>query len=172
MIFNRFREMTIQYVGKVLCWATAIACASLHLATFVTTVPGLLIIVPFFLMVGAMLCARISLGWRLSELWRRAQIPKGYSATAGWILLIYSVLLFTHFYRSSGGATSVGIVAGQYVYLSKETVIRPISETEYKMFPTHIARIMSTWLGMLATFCLSSLTNETKDEKARQAEVS
>jgi hypothetical protein len=77
-------------------------------------------------------------------------------------MLLYAILLFVHFYRSSGGATSVGIVEGQYVYMSKDTVIRSISEAEYKMFPTQIARIMSAWMGMAATFCLSSIINEGK----------
>jgi hypothetical protein len=165
--------MTIQQVGKSLCWATVIACALLHLATFLTTVPGLLILVPFFLMMGAILCARVSVGWKLSDYRRRIQssMPQGNSAGVGWVLLIYAILLFIHFYRISGGATSVGIVAGQYVYLSKETVIRSISEAEYKMFPTHIARIMSAWLGMMATFCLSSLGNQMKHENACDGEV-
>ena len=75
----------------------------------------------------------------------------------GWVLLVYAVILFAQFYRSSGGATSVGIVEGQYVYMSKSTVIRPITEREYRMFPSHVARIMSAWIGMMAMFCMSSL---------------
>jgi hypothetical protein len=71
-----------------------------------------------------------------------------------------------HFYRSSGGASNVGIVAGQYVYMYKDTVIRQISEAEYEMFPTQVARIMSAWLAMVATFCLSSLINNRSDETA------
>jgi hypothetical protein len=82
-------------------------------------------------------------------------------------LLVYAILLFVHFYRSSGGATSVGIVEGRYVYTSRSAVIRPISEEEYKMFPTQLARMMSAWVGMMATFCLSSLNNQVKDRRAR-----
>ena len=82
-------------------------------------------------------------------------------------LLVYAIFVFVHFYKSSGGASSVGIVEGQYVYMSKSTVIRPISEQEYKMFPTQVARIMSAWLAMMAAFCLSSLTNELKDQSAQ-----
>jgi hypothetical protein len=89
--------------------------------------------------------------------------PAGKTAVAGCILLVYAILLFIHFYRSSGGASSVGIVEGQYVYMSKSAVIRPISEEEYKMFPTQVGRIMSAWMGMMATFCLSSFTNRVKD---------
>jgi hypothetical protein len=47
--------MTTRDVGKALCFATAIACALLHAATFMTIVPGLLILVPFLLMMGAVL---------------------------------------------------------------------------------------------------------------------
>jgi hypothetical protein len=88
--------------------------------------------------------------------------PTGKTAVVGWVLLVYAVLLFVHFYRSSGGASSVGIVEGQFVYMYKSAVIRPISEEEYNMFPTQVARIMSAWIGMMATFCLSSLINQAK----------
>lgn len=80
---------------------------------------------------------------------------------AGWGLLVYAILLFVHFYRSTGGASSVGIVEGHYVYMSKETVIRPISEGEYRMFPTQVVRIMSAWLAMMAMFSISWLINQT-----------
>jgi hypothetical protein len=93
-------------------------------------------------------------------------MPTGKTAVAGWVLLAYAVLLFVHFYRSSGGATSVGIVEDQYVYMYKSAVIRPISEEEYKMFPTQVARIMSAWLGMMAMFGLSSLIAQAKDQRA------
>ena len=105
----------------------------------------------------AALCLRVAQGWNLSVyLRKKPSTPTGKTAVAGCILLAYAILLFIHFYRSSGGASSVGIVDGQYVYLSKTVVIRPISEEEYIMFPTQVARIMSAWMGMMATFCLSS----------------
>jgi hypothetical protein len=156
--------MTARDLGKALCLATAIACALLHSATFLTVVPGLLILVPFFLLMGAILCARAAQG-RSFSVYRRTRLSAltGKTALAGYVLLVYAILLFVHFYRSSGGASSVGIVEGQYVYLSKSTVIRPISEEEYKMFPTQVARIMTAWIGMMATFCLSSLINQVED---------
>ena len=164
--------MTAQDAGKAFCLATLIACALLHAATFLVIVPGLLIPVPFFLLAGAILCARITQGWSLSAYLRRRRTsrlsaPKGKAAKAGMFLLVYAIFVFVHFYKSSGGASSVGIVEGQYVYMSKSTVIRPISEQEYKMFPTQVARIMSAWLAMMAAFCLSSLTNELKDQSAQ-----
>jgi hypothetical protein len=44
--------MTGRVIGKVLCVAAGTACALLHAATFLTVVPGLLILVPFFLLMG------------------------------------------------------------------------------------------------------------------------
>ena len=91
----------------------------------------------------------------LSLLRMKPSKPTDKTAVAGCVLvLVYAILLFIHFYRSSGGASSVGLVDGQYVYMSKSAVIRPISEEEYKMFPTQVARIMSAWMGMMATFGL------------------
>ncbi len=145
-------------IGKALCLAAAISCALLHAATFLTVVPRLSILVPFFLTAGAVLCSRMVQGWKLSD-YRRAPFPtpKGKTAAVGWVLLVYALFLFVHFYKSSGGASSVGVVQGQFVYMYKSAVIRPISAEEYNMFPTQVARIMSAWIGMMATFCLSSL---------------
>jgi hypothetical protein len=156
--------MTAGDIGKALCFATIIACALLHAATFLTVVPGLLILVPFFLLMSAILFSRVALGWNLSA-YRRVQssTPKGKTAAIGWVLLVYAVLLFVHFYRSSGGASSVGIIEGHYVYKYKSSVIRQISEKEYRAFPTQFDRIMTAWIGMMATFCLSSLINQVKD---------
>ena len=160
--------MTARYLGKALCLTSGFGCALLHAATFLTVVPSLLILVPFFLLAGAALCIRLAQGWKLSDYLRtRHPVPTGKTATVGWVLLVYAILLFAHFYRSSGGASGVGIVEGQYVYMSKSAVIRPISESEYKMFPTQVARIMSAWMAMAATFCLSSLINQVKDPHTR-----
>jgi hypothetical protein len=146
--------------------ATGIVCALLHAATFLTVVPGLLILIPFFLLMGAALCLRAAQGWNLSVYVRmKPSAPAGKTAVAGYVLLVYAILLFIHFYRSSGGASSVGIVEGQYVYMAKSAVIRSISEEEYKMFPTQVARIMSAWMGMMAMFCLSSFINRVKDRQ-------
>jgi hypothetical protein len=156
--------MTARKIGTALCFATGIACALLHVATFLTVVPGLLILIPFFLLMGAVLCARAVQGWNISVYRRGVQssVPKGKTAVVGYVLLVYAVLLFGHFYRSSGGASSVGIVESQYVYMNKSAVIRPISEAEYRMFPTQVDRIMTAWIGMMATFCLSFLIKDVK----------
>ena len=73
----------------------------------------------------------------------------------GAILLVYSVVLFVYIYKITGGAAGVGIVKGQYVYEYKSHVIRAISEREYFMFPALVVRLMSAWIGMIATFELS-----------------
>jgi hypothetical protein len=152
-------------IGRVLCLAAGTACALLHVATFLTVVPGLLILVPFFLLMGAIVCARVTQGWNSSYYNRvRFAIPRGKTAVVGYVLLVYGVLLFVHFYRSSGGASSVGVVEGQYVYMYKSAVIRPISEEEYKMFPTQWDRVMSAWMGMTSMFCLASLINPVKSD--------
>ncbi len=77
-------------------------------------------------------------------------------ALLGWVLLIYGVLTFIYFYKMTGGATSVNIVNGQYVSMSKDHVIRPISEEEYRMIPNLWTRVMSAWIGMMAVFCTRS----------------
>jgi hypothetical protein len=160
--------MTFGSTARALCFASLIACALLHAASFLLIVPGLLILVPFFLMVGAILCARAAIGWNLSAYERlQSSLPRGKTAVFGRCLLVYAVLLFVHFYRSSGGASGVGIIEGQYVYKYKSAVIRPISEEEYKAFPAQVARIMSAWIGMMATFCLSSLINQGDDRRPK-----
>jgi len=160
--------MTFGDTARAFCFATLIACALLHAATFLTVVPGLLILIPSFLLIGAILCARVAPGWNLSAQERlRSSMPIGKTAVLGWCLLVYAVLLFVHFYRSSGGASGVGISEGQYVYKYKSAAIRPISEQEYKAYPAQVARIMSAWIGMMATFCLSSLINNAEDRRPK-----
>ena len=79
-------------------------------------------------------------------------------ALLGWVLLVYAVLTFVYFYRTTGGASSVGIVDGQYVSKYKDHVIRVITYDEYRMFPNLWTRVMSAWIGMMAVFCSKSFT--------------
>ena len=76
----------------------------------------------------------------------------------GWILLIYAIGCFVYDYKTTGGATSVAIVDGQYVSMQKEHVIRAITENEYRMFPNLWTRVMSAWIAMMAVFCAGSFT--------------
>jgi hypothetical protein len=150
--------MTTLRMGKILCLAAGTACALLHVASFIRAVPPFLVLVPFFLVCGAILCLRAEIGW-----WRflptLSSMPAGKTAVLGAVLLVYSSFLFFHFYRVSGGATSVGTVDGQYVYLSKNTVIRTISEKEYEAFPMGVDRLWTAWMGTMSILCLSSLIN-------------
>jgi len=158
--------MTRRNVGVALYFATLSACLVLHIAAFLIAVPFLLILVPFGLLAGTILCASPRGGWR------NPGTPKGRTAVIGWVLLVYAVMLFVQFYRSSGGASSVEIVDGQYVFMSKNPIIRPITEREYRMFPSHVARIMSAWMGMMAMFCMSSLLrNQSKGRQLTADEV-
>jgi ABC-type proline/glycine betaine transport system permease subunit len=150
----------LRELGILFAFATLSACAVLHILTFLIAVPRLSILVPFLPLLGAALCARQALPWRKARSDRASFVgPKGKMATVGWVLLAYSIVLFAHFYRISGGATGVGIVDGQYVYLNKSNAIQTITEAEYKMFPSQCFRVMTGWMGMVASFCLSSLLN-------------
>ena len=143
-------------LGIALCFATVSVSLALHIASFLGVVPFLLILAPIPFLAGAIICATPS----PRRGWRNPPPPKGKTAVLGWSLLVYSITLFVHFYMSSGGASSVGIVDGQYVYMYKSTAIRPITEHEYKMFPTQVAKILSAWFAMMAMFCMSSLFND------------
>jgi len=50
--------MKLNRLGFTLSASAAAACAVRHVATFVTAVPGLLLVPPFFLFAGAVFCAR------------------------------------------------------------------------------------------------------------------
>jgi hypothetical protein len=139
-------------LGFALCVGAAVVCVVLHVATFVTVVSLMWIIPPFFLVAGAILCARV--------VDPRSRLAPRFDKTAlvGWVLLIYGVCTFIYFYRTTGGASSVGVVDGQYVSKYKDHVIRSITEAEFRRFPNLWARVMSAWIGMMAVFCLKSFT--------------
>jgi hypothetical protein len=86
----------------------------------------------------------------------RVDLRADKGAFLGWVLLIYAVLTFVYYYKTTGGASSVGIVDGQYVSKYKDHVIRAITGREYRMFPNLWARVMSAWLAMGAVFCARS----------------
>jgi hypothetical protein len=105
---------------------------------------------PFLLVAGAVLCSK--------ALETKLQFPLRFDTVAvlGSVLLIYSICTFVYEYRTTGGATSVGLVDGHYVSKSKDHVIRVITADEYKMFPNLWARVMSAWIAMMAVFCAKS----------------
>ena|SRR5215469_7821270 len=156
--------MTTRDAGKALCLATAISCVLLHAATFLTVVPGLLILVPFFLLMGAALCTRVTQGWFPSYRRVRTSAPRGKNCHSWFVLAglcdspVFALL------QEFGRSIERGNRCSHYVYMYKETVIRPISEEEYKMFPVQVTRMMSAWLAMIAMFCLSSLIDSRSGE--------
>jgi hypothetical protein len=76
----------------------------------------------------------------------------------GFGLLVYAIFLFVYFYKTTGGASSVDVVDGQYVSKNKDHVIRTLTEQEYRAFPNLWTRVMSAWLAMMAVFCSKSFT--------------
>ena len=134
-------------LGSALCFVAVTFCAVLNLATFITTVPLIWIVPPFLLLATAVVCARAA------RTQMRSAISKDMLALLGWGLLIYALCTFLYFYKTTGGATSVGIVDGQYVARYKDQVLRTITQKEYEMFPNLWSRVMSAWIGMMAVFC-------------------
>jgi hypothetical protein len=149
--------MTAKKFGFTLCLATVAICMILHLATFVMILSPIWILPGVFLIFGAAICATaIQPNGRL-------QTPTGKVAIVGSALMIYAVLTFIYSYRTTGGATSVAIVDGQYVSMYKSHVIRTISEYEYRMFPNLWTRVMTAWIAMMAVFCTASFKLPVND---------
>jgi hypothetical protein len=101
---------------------------------------------PFLVLAGVVLCARaVNPMPQVNEknkIWVRI----------GTVLFAYSILLFIYFYRTSGGASSVGGDYGRRVAKYKSQIIRQITEDEYQMFPNLWTRAMSAWIGTLSVF--------------------
>jgi hypothetical protein len=141
----------VDRLGVALCIASAALCAVLHIATFMTTVSFLWLVPPFFLMFGAVLCAKAVEGDV------RFRTPSGKLGWFGLVLLVYAALTFVYFYRTTGGASSVSIVNGGYVSMYKSRIIRTITEQEYRMFPNLWIRVMTAWIAMMSIFGLTQL---------------
>jgi hypothetical protein len=137
-------------LGFALCVGAAAMCLVLHVATFLTIISLVWIVPPFLLVAGAVLCSKAV------EPRPRLDLRADKVTLLGWVILIYAVLTFVYFYKTTGGASSVGIVDGQYVSQYKDHVIRVITEGEYRMFPNLLTRVMSAWIGMMAVFCARS----------------
>jgi hypothetical protein len=137
-------------LGFALCVCAGAICLVLHVATFLTIVSLLWILPPALLVPGAVLCSKTT------EPRHRLPLRADKVALFGWVLLIYGVLTFIYFYKTTSGATSVGVVDGQYVSKYKDHVIRVISYAEYRMIPNLWTRVMSAWIGMMAVFCARS----------------
>jgi hypothetical protein len=143
-------------LGFVLCIGTAAICTVLHVATFLTILPPVWVLPPFLLMAGAVICAN-AVQSRPRRL--RFTLPTSKLALLGCGLLVYAVLTFAYFYKTTGGASGVGIVDGHYVSQYKGRVIRTITEYEYRMLPNLWTRVMSAWIGMMSVFCASDFVS-------------
>lgn len=143
-------KKTLNRFGLVLCAVAAILCFALHVATFLTELSPVWGVPALLILFGAVICA--SVGGSTQEVSR----PLSKLEILGFVLLAYSVLTFVYFYRTTGGASSVNIVNGQYVSESKGHIIRTISAVEFRMFPNLWTRVMSAWIGMMAVFCARS----------------
>jgi hypothetical protein len=139
-------------LGFALCALALAVCIVLHIGTFLGIISLILVIPPFFLIAGAILCSR-AVEPRLRFPLRRDKV-----SLVGFGLFVYSILLFVYFYKTTGGASSVSIADGQYVSMYKDHVIRTITEQEYRMFPNLWTRVMSAWMAMMAVFCSKSFT--------------
>jgi hypothetical protein len=139
-------------LGFALCGGAAAICLVLHVATFLTIVSLIWIILPFLLVAAAVLCSKAV------DPRPRFALHFDKVALFSWVLLIYAVCTFIYDYKTTGGATSVAVVDGQYVSKYKDRVIRIITEDEYKMFPNLWTRVMSAWIAMMAVFCAKSFT--------------
>ena len=145
-------QNVLNRLGFALCGVAFVICAVLHLATFFTIISLLWVLPPFFIMAGAVLCSR-AVQPRL-----RLPVRMDRVTLVGFGLLAYAILTFIYFYKTTGGASSVAIVDGQYVSQYKSHIIRVITKEEYRMFPNLWARVMTAWVGMMAVFCTKSFT--------------
>jgi hypothetical protein len=145
-------KSALDKLGLVLCVAASVICLVVHVATFLAIVSLIWILPPFFLIAGAVLCSRAV------DPRPRFALHFDKVTVVGWVLLIYAVCTFVYDYKTTGGATSVAIVDGQYVSKYKDHVIRVITENEYRMFPNLWTRVMSAWIAMMAVFCTTSFT--------------
>jgi len=149
-------------LGFALFIASASLCAVLHIATFITMISFWWLLPAFFLSFSGMVCAKAVEG---DVSVRR---PSGKLAWFGLVLLVYAVLTFIYDYRTTGGASGVSIVNGEYVSMSKSRIIRTITEYEYRMFPNLWIRVSSAWIGMMAVFGLTQFvsTDRTGEKDA------
>jgi len=158
--------MTLKRLGFALSIAAVAVSFALHLATFITTLSPVWILPGFFLVFGSVAC-----GAPIQSKVKNS-ISTGKTQIIGFALLIYAILTFVYFDRTTGGTSSVEIVDGRYVAMYKSQVIRKITEPEYRMFPNLWTRVMTSWLGMMAVFCISSFKLTPEDRSARPSKES
>ncbi len=149
-------KSTLNRIGVALCLLAGIVCFVLHTATFLTQLSPMWAVPIFFIILGAVVCAK-AVGFTTE-----ISLPLTKLEIVGFVLLVYSVFTFIYFYRATGGASSVDVVNGQYVSESKGHIIRAINAFEFRMFPNLWTRVMSAWLGMMAVFCVRAFIKHPK----------
>jgi len=152
-----FLTMTLRRIGLTLCVVAITICVVLHLTTFITNISPSWIFWGLLFVLGAVACGT------MVHPYRGLPRPTGKAAVIGSALLIYAVLTFVYDYRTTGGATSVGIVDGRYVSMYKGDVIRTITEYEYRMFPNLWTRVMTAWIATGAVFLTASFKHPIDD---------
>lgn len=135
-------------LGIALLVCAAAICLVLHIATFFAILSPAWVMPAIFLVAGAVLCAHAT------KTKPRLALSTDPFSLLGWVLLVYAVATFVYFYRTTGGASRVTIIDGQYVSEYQGRVIRTISEAEYTMFPNLWTRVMSAWVAMAAVFSM------------------
>jgi hypothetical protein len=103
---------------------------------------------PLLLLIfGAIWCTKAS------ESAPRAFRPSGATLVLGMALLLYAVLTFVYFYRTTGGAFNVEAVTGHF-FAGSKNADRPITEYEYRISPNLWTRAMTAWSGTIAVMGL------------------
>ncbi len=154
-------------IGLALSFAGGVLCAVVHIATFFTMLPLLWMILP-----AIPLFAAAIFGLAVKSDWSFKGHP-GYWKLLCLATLVYSLMTLVYYIYTTEGASSVGMVDGRYISLYKDRVIRSISEYEFRMFPNLWTRVMTAWLGMLATVFMMvfSTALQRKNSAADQGAV-
>jgi hypothetical protein len=152
----------LQRIGAVLCIVAFVFCAVSHVASFfcvrlIGSIPSTLtcLFLPAFVCLFAAALCHWSAGKLRGSAHKSARgmrVPTQYLTMLGCVLLFYAILIFILEYQTTGGATSVAILHGQYMYMYKSRVIRPITEHEFMLFPVLVSRVLSAWIGAMSVW--------------------
>lgn len=125
-----------------------VICVALHLATFVFDFPFswvFLAFIPIFL--SAIIAKMHPQGVSF-------EFPVRVIRMLGFALLVYSIVMFVYEYKLTGGANHIAVENGQCLAMDKSTIIRILTDSECRHFPTLWTRVMSSWTAAIACFGL------------------
>ena len=106
-------------LGFAFCALALAICVVLHVGSFLGIVSPMWLIPPLFVVGGAVLCSR-AVETRL-----RLPLRTDKVSLVGFGILVYAILLFVYFYKTTGGASSVAVVDGQVNIFIPTTVCWP-----------------------------------------------